>query len=697
MIAKCEFNTLLRKYDTFHCQMLDFKHIEMDINFYEKYASIVITLMAKDSVIERLNSDIVIDKSFETSIFPKIIFQFLTKNFSLSKRKVMTSEKKGMLFVNRTDGMESFTARNIPIIYIDLFEKIEKAVKTLREDDFTKLNISSDIYNDYTLSNIVLQYALYRRRFVGNLYFDNASYDFTKDTNVSDNNLTRELLILAVARCLYSSNFCQNGKYDLSVLDEIKSTTTNVMVKQICDSYKEVDYSKPSLLTDALICAEYEMNNEAVISKNSKRIQEALKFILSVTSNKIQKYVDYWQERKEFYKIVNDDEMIKICDDFLNCINIKQEKKNDEDGMEMIEAKEEKETIISRLKRIKEEDNNKFSNIINNPIKEDEASKEDESFAKFDDESLHKGAEEQAKMLMKAIEERDKIKKDAEEFAKIILKAQRERREIIRAAEEQAKKIVALELENEKLKAMALDTAKSILAKEKRETDEIKKLAMENAKDILARQRKYNEELRLREVLDNAPVNRSDIDKINNLLNALSSVKELDFAVNHPTVMQEVSLLEEKIVTYLTTHKNIVDKEKREEEIILTPSDEKTPTDLLAIIRNVYLKSRTYEKEGRHTVINIVPSYSKYRVTLYSVKNDSADVLTDVYFDSAYFTEGVIKEICDIYKTDSIIVASKTDNVPGELADYLVIDNKDNAIKFMGCNKLIVNIAKAYL
>ena len=42
MIAKCEFNTLLRKYDTFHCQMLDFKHIEMDINFYEKYASIVI-------------------------------------------------------------------------------------------------------------------------------------------------------------------------------------------------------------------------------------------------------------------------------------------------------------------------------------------------------------------------------------------------------------------------------------------------------------------------------------------------------------------------------------------------------------------------------------------------------------------------------------------------------------------------------
>ena len=300
-------------------------------------------------------------------------------------------------------------------------------------------------------------------------------------------------------------------------------------------------------------------------------------------------------------------------------------------------------------------------------------------------------------MLMKAIEERDKIKKDAEEFAKIILKAQRERREIIRAAEEQAKKIVALELENEKLKAMALDNAKSILAKEKRETDEIKKLAMENAKDILARQRKYNEELRLREVLDNAPVNRSDIDKINNLLNALSSVKELDFAVNHPTVMQEVSLLEEKIVTYLTTHKNIVDKEKREEEIVLTPSDEKTPTELLEIIRNVYLKSRTYEKEGRHTVINIVPSYSKYRVTLYSVKNDSADVLTDVYFDSAYFTEGVIKEICDIYKTDSIIVASKTDNVPGELADYLVIDNKDNAIKFMGCNKLIVNIAKAYL
>ena len=50
--------------------------------------------------------------------------------------------------------------KTVSYTHLDLFEKIEKAVKTLREDDFTKLNISSDIYNDYTLSNIVLQLSL---------------------------------------------------------------------------------------------------------------------------------------------------------------------------------------------------------------------------------------------------------------------------------------------------------------------------------------------------------------------------------------------------------------------------------------------------------------------------------------------------------------------------------------------------------
>ena len=76
---------------------------------------------------------------------------------------------------------------------------------------------------------------------------------------------------------------------------------------------------------------------------------------------------------------------------------------------------------------------------------------------------------------------------------------------------------------------------------------------------------------------------------------------------------------------------------------------------------------------------------------------DRDDLLTEVYFDDEKFTENIIKELCDIYSRDTIIVASKTDNIPGGKADYLVIDNNDNAIKFMGCNKEIIDIAKAYL
>ena len=39
----------------------------------------------------------------------------------------------------------------------------------------------------------------------------------------------------------------------------------------------------------------------------------------------------------------------------------------------------------------------------------------------------------------------------------------------------------------------------------------------------------------------------------------------------------------------------------------------------------------------------------------------------------------------------------ETDNLPGNIQDYLVIDSQDNAIKFMGCDKDIIERAKAYL
>ena len=132
-------------------------------------------------------------------------------------------------------------------------------------------------------------------------------------------------------------------------------------------------------------------------------------------------------------------------------------------------------------------------------------------------------------------------------------------------------------------------------------------------------------------------------------------------------------------------------------QIDVSLDDEKEPTERLSIIKNVYLASRVYEKDGRHTVIKIVPNQNKYCVTLYSVKDDNDDILTEIYFDDDEFNSDVIKELCDIYSRNTILIASKIDNIPDGLGDYLVIDNRDNAIKFMGCPIKIIEIAKAYL
>ena len=157
--------------------------------------------------------------------------------------------------------------------------------------------------------------------------------------------------------------------------------------------------------------------------------------------------------------------------------------------------------------------------------------------------------------------------------------------------------------------------------------------------------------------------------------------------------------LEEKIVTYLTTHKNVVHDEDTivpiEKEEML---ESKPVIELLAMIRNAYVSSHEFEKDGRHTLINFNPvDDDTYRVSLYSVKENSEDTLMDVFFEEYQLTDSVLKEICDIFKKDAVIVASKIDNVPPDKADYLVIDNMDNAIKFMDCKRSLIEKVKTYL
>ena len=163
--------------------------------------------------------------------------------------------------------------------------------------------------------------------------------------------------------------------------------------------------------------------------------------------------------------------------------------------------------------------------------------------------------------------------------------------------------------------------------------------------------------------------------------------------------MQELSFLEEKIVTYLTTHKNIV----REEDVIVPIEKEemletKPVIELLSMIRNAYVSSHNFEKDGRHTLINFNPvDEDTFKVSLYSIKDDEEDLLMDAYFEQYQLTAKVLEELCNIYKDGAVVVASKTDNIPPDKADYLAIDNMNNAIRFMDCSRAIIDKVKEFI
>ena len=289
-----------------------------------------------------------------------------------------------------------------------------------------------------------------------------------------------------------------------------------------------------------------------------------------------------------------------------------------------------------------------------------------------ENEKLKKLAEENAKEIFDS--ERRELKRDADEYARLIFEKQEERKTLLKAAESQAMRIIALERENE----------------------ELKRLAKENAKNIFDRENRYREEISLREELDNTPITTGEVDKLYGLLNGLSAVEELDFAINHPTVMQQVNELKEKVNTYLVTHQNI--KEESTSTNVVTDHDrEELPLQSIEVIRNAYIESLGYAKEGRHTVISVEEVEGRYKVTLYSVKDDNDDVLTESFFEKEFFNEDIIRDLCEIFKKDAVIVASKIDNIPDGYQDYLVIDNLENAIKFMGIKKEIIEIAKKYL
>ena len=581
-----------------------------------------------------------------------------------------------------------------------LFEYEHLDVVVQKEEDAT-IVINDDIYtfeNDYDFDTCILP------RFIISFL----SLDKMKVRKLLFNNLGN-IVIEKNNRKLLFKNVSVD---DIALIDNLDNAINGLRENtDVINGYEE--YALYQIMNNYY---RYIKNNDLEFIANINEIN------MSIINNH--------KDELEVFKELSNNNSLYNTEEFINEI---VNNKNKENKYKRIIENERYNITEGDHNMARKSEKESFANIINNPIEGEDIFVDEE-----DIDVLRLGAVEQAKMLIEVMKERDSIKKDAEDFAKTILEKQKERRQIIKAAEEQARRIIVLEKENEELKRLAEENARIIFDKDlqedkllkkdaseyakiiyakqeerrsllnaaeeqakriielEKENAELKRLAEENAKNLFNRENKLRNEVRLREIDSNVPVKESDIDKLYNLLNALTAVENLDFAVNRPTVLQELINLEQKIETYISTH-NVVAKEDNEEPIVTEIEDKKTNKELLDIIRNAYVESHNYEKEGRHSVINIVQEFDMINVTIYSVKNDTDDVLTSVYFDKYLFDDATIQELCSIYSTGAIIVASKTDNLPGGLQDYLVIDSQDNAIKFMNCDKSITEKAKAYL
>ena len=519
-----------------------------------------------------------------------------------------------------------------------LLQKCFNYISNTKNDSMIIFNEEYRDYDDYMKYNILFDYAMYKNDF----------YD-GKD-EIDKNNL----LILNIARFAYSSE-------ESDIWENIKNDyKDNESVSLICDSFKKCEFDSDNLYTKALILAEFEKNNDILIHNNKVAIREALDAVKNKINYFDDNFLNYWREKQfEYYK-TTDEEKQAISIDFINSVDSSK-------------AKNKKEDIISKLIKIKE---GKNLNIVNSSDDVEVIDEDKEIFHILNKEEIKKDAFLEAERLFKLEQEKLKLQRDAEEYAKEILRQEKQYKEIKKSADEQARKLLEVIEENKKLKKMAEENALYLVERDNLE-----------------------EEIDARKKPDNTPVKSQDIDKINNLLYAISEVKNLDFAIKHPVIMQELSNLEEKTITYLTTHKNIVsDKDLivpiEKEEMIET----KPVIELLSMIRNAYTSSLSFEKDGRHTLINFNPVDSDtYRVSLFSISDDSEDLLMDAFFEDYQLTDNVLKELCDIYKENSVIVASKVDNVPPNKADYLVIDNMNNAIRFMDCDRKLIDKIRKYL
>lgn len=632
---------LLKKYDLYHSSIISLGNVKFNINYLpgEKiYISLVLSYCDKE---QKYSLDMDNSDDFKNIYLAKIVERFLSKNVKVNVRTIMGNATQGTLIIQRHDLKDYLIIRNCKKDVMDfvlLLQKCFNYMSNTKNDSMILFKEEYRDYDDYMKYNILFDYAMYK----------NALYD-GKDEVKDD-----ELLLLNIARYAYSFE-------EDNIWENIKSIyKDNKNVCDICDQFKNLNFEEENIYTKALVLAEFEKNNDILIHSNEVAVNEALEAVKNNVNYFDENFIDYWRAKQlEYYK-TTDEEKQAVSIDFLKTVDSSK-------------IKTKKLDIISKLKEIKE---NKEFNKVSNDDSSEIIDQDKEIFNILSEDEIKENAYIEAKRLFKLQQENIKLQHDAEEYAKEILKKEKEYREIKKSADEQAKKILELIEENNKLKKMAEENAMYLIERENLETE-----VYERKKTV------------------DTPVKSQDIDKINNLLYAISSVKNLDFAVSHPVIMQELSLLEEKTITYLTTHKNIV---KDEDVIVPIEKEEMLETkpvlELLSMIRNAYTSSLSFEKDGRHTLINFNPVDSDtFRVSLFSIKDDNEDLLMDAFFEDYQLTDKVLEELCDIYKGNSVIVASKIDNIPPDKADYLVIDNMDNAIRFMDCKREFIDKVKQYL
>lgn len=644
---------LLKTYDLFHCSLISGGVVDLDINYYgvNNVEIKVKGIFNKEETVKSF--DFLIDNYYETFIFPKIVQRYLSKNLNFS----LTKNNKDLM-LKRDDNKSNMMLTNCPSYHVLIVENLMNSFKKI--NDFSKENKLSFIdYSNsdlYILTNIICDIAYYNTKFKKSAFMlDLKNYQTVEEISDFKRDIRNEL-VLNVAKFVAGY---KDKSSDTLWEDILEKFHDDPAIAEVIHKFEKENFKETSIYTKALEYAEYEYINSYVIRNNEEAYEEATVACINGINFFSEEYLNYWRERKTYYETINEMAKITMCDNFINNYYLK--------GVENVGDVD----FLDKLKKLKEEPKeNSFFKIFNEPIVD--VFEEDSTY-----EDIKVGALDQAKRLIDIIKERDILEKDAEEFAKEILRVNKEQETLKKDAEKQAAIIMNLQKENEHLKEMA----------------------DENAKYLIERNKMIEDEEELRKYIRTYPVKRQDIDKINALMVAISDVKPLDFAIAHPTVMNYLIILEEKIITYLKTHTNIINERDLIVPIEIEEMYEsKSVTELLSMIKNAYDTSKILLKEGRKTLINFTPvDEDTYRLALYSIKGDEEETLMDAFFEDYLLTDDALKELCNIFKDNSVIVASKIDNLPFDRADYLVIDNVNNALKFMDCPRKLIDRVKNYI